>query len=129
MPSVGGCSPVPGSMPTSPRPRQKKCRRHEGVGAIFSPMRVMRPHEEPTVTDVSPAEAVFFAALAKVDPAERAAYLNEACGADVELRRQVDRLLAAHPQVGSFLQDDAAVHPSPLGGVGPAMRDGVTVDL
>src|SRR2546421_2931793 len=77
---------------------------------------------------MSPAETVFFAALAKGDPAERAAYLNEACGSDADLRRQVDRLLAAHPQVGSFLQDDAAVHPSPLGGVGPGLRGCATVD-
>jgi serine/threonine protein kinase/tetratricopeptide (TPR) repeat protein len=80
------------------------------------------------VTQVSPAEAVFFAALAKVDPAERAAYLNEACGTDADLRRQVERLLAAHPQVGSFLQDDAAAHPSPLGGMGRDVRGGATVD-
>ena len=53
---------------------------------------------------MSPAETVFFAALAKVDPAERAAYLDEACGGDSDLRRCVDRLLAAHPQVGSFLR-------------------------
>src|SRR5947199_7834261 len=76
---------------------------------------------------MSPAEAVFFAALAKIDPAERAAYLNEACGSDADLRRQVDRLLAAHPQVGSFLQDDAAVHPSPAGGVGSEVRGSATV--
>ncbi len=81
------------------------------------------------MTETSPAETVFFAALAKVDPAERATYLNEACGADADLRRQVDRLLAAHPQVGSFLQDDAAVRPSPLGGVGPGVRGGATVDV
>jgi serine/threonine protein kinase/WD40 repeat protein len=80
------------------------------------------------VTEVSAAEAVFFAALAKVDPAERAAYLNEACGTDADLRRQVDRLLAAHPQVGSFLQDNAAIHPSPLGGAVPGVRGGATVD-
>lgn len=67
------------------------------------------------MTEMSPAEAVFFAALARADPAERAAYLNEACGADADLRRQVDRLLAAHPQVGSFLQDDVAVPPPPRG--------------
>src|SRR5436309_4237288 len=83
----------------------------------------------PTVTDVSPAEAVFFAALAKVDPAERAAYLNEACGADVELRGRVDRLLEAYPQVGSFLQEGAAVVPAPLKGEGPGLRGGATVDL
>ncbi|HEV3117011.1 MAG TPA: hypothetical protein VGY58_08170, partial [Gemmataceae bacterium] len=80
------------------------------------------------MTDVSPAEAVFFAALAKVDPAERAAYLNEACGADVELRHRVDRLLEAHPRVGSFLQEGAAVVPAPLMGEGPGLRGGATVD-
>src|SRR6516162_7293151 len=77
---------------------------------------------------MSPAEAVFFAALAKVDPAERAAYLNEACGTDADLRRQVDRLLAAHPQVGSFLQEGAA-HPSPLASVGPEVSGSATVDV
>ncbi len=80
------------------------------------------------MTEMSPAESVFFAALAKDDPVERAAYLNEACGADADLRRQVDRLLAAHPQVGSFLQDDDAAHPSPRGGVGREVRGGATVD-
>src|SRR5262249_54327917 len=78
---------------------------------------------------MSPAEAVFFAALAKIDPAERAAYLNEACGTDADLRRQVDRLLAAHPQVGSFLQDDVAVPPSTLGGVGREVSGGATVEV
>ena len=81
------------------------------------------------MTQMSPAETVFFAALAKVDPAERAAYLTEACGTDTELRRQVDRLLAAHPEVGSFLQDDVAAHPSPLADVGPGVRGGATVDV
>jgi tetratricopeptide (TPR) repeat protein len=57
---------------------------------------------------MSPAEAVFFAALAKADPAERAAYLDAACGGDAELRRRVDRLLAAHPHVGGFLGQPAA---------------------
>ena len=68
------------------------------------------------MTEMSPAETVFFAALAKVDPAERAAYLNEACGADTDLRRCVDRLLAAHPQVGSFLRDDDVAPTSSPGG-------------
>src|SRR5215468_11041070 len=87
------------------------------------------PVRRPTVTEMSPAEAVFFAALAKADPAERAAYLNEACGADADLRRQVDRLLAAHPQVGSFLQDDVAVPPSTLGGGGREVSGGATVEV
>src|SRR6516165_2528553 len=114
-------------MPTLPRPRRKNRPRNEGVGALFSPMGVTGPREEADVTQMSPAETVFFAALAKVDAAERAAYLTEACGTDTELRRQVDRLLAAHPEVGSFLQDDVAAHPSPRAGVGPAVGGGATV--
>ena len=53
------------------------------------------------MTEMSPAEAIFFAALAKADPAERAAYLDEACGGDDDLRRCVDRLLAAYPKAGA----------------------------
>jgi serine/threonine protein kinase/Tfp pilus assembly protein PilF len=52
----------------------------------------------------SPAESIYFAALAKESPQERAAYLDEACGADADLRRRVERLLQAQPKVGSFLQ-------------------------
>ena len=66
------------------------------------------------MTEMSPAETVFFAALAKVDPAERAEYLNEACGTDADLRRQVERLLAAHPQVG--IKPGAGERPPALGG-------------
>jgi hypothetical protein len=51
-------------------------------------------------------EAIFFAALEK-DDGQRAAYLDEACAGDPELRRQVERLLAAHPRVGSFLEKPA----------------------
>jgi hypothetical protein len=57
----------------------------------------------------SPAESIFFAALGKTSPGERAAYLDEACRGDADLRRRVERLLEAHPQVGSFLEQ-------PLGG-------------
>src|SRR4051794_21550850 len=57
---------------------------------------------------MSDAESIFFAALDKPTPAERAAYLADACGGDAELRRRVERLLAAAPQVGSFLEQPAA---------------------
>src|SRR5262245_16971381 len=63
---------------------------------------------------MSPAEAIFFAALEKAEPAERAAYLDEACGGDGDLRRRVDRRLAAHPKVGRFLEQ-APVAPAPTG--------------
>ena len=52
----------------------------------------------------SQAEVVFFAALEKTTPAERAAYLDEACAGDASLRHRVEALLAAHPQVGYFLE-------------------------
>jgi serine/threonine protein kinase len=57
----------------------------------------------------SSAESIFFAALGKGSPAERAAYLDEACRGDADLRHRVERLLEAHPEVGSFLEQ-------PLGG-------------
>ena len=60
------------------------------------------------MSEVSPAEAVFFAALEKATPAERAAYLDEACAAQPELRARVVKLLAAHPRVGGFLEAEEA---------------------
>jgi hypothetical protein len=46
---------------------------------------------------------IFLAALEKDDPAERAAYLDRACGADQALRQRVDRLLAADVVVGRLI--------------------------
>jgi serine/threonine protein kinase len=60
------------------------------------------------MTKQSTAEAIFFAAREKRTPEERDAYLDEACGGDGDLRRRVERLLSAHPQVGSFLEPAAA---------------------
>jgi formylglycine-generating enzyme required for sulfatase activity len=59
-------------------------------------------------------EQVFLAALDLADPADRAAYLDRACGGDVELRRQVEDLLAAHFRSGAFL--DEPVGPRPEAG-------------
>src|SRR5262245_31599776 len=59
------------------------------------------------MTNMSPAEAIYFAALDRGTPAERAAYLDEACGADRALRRRVERLLAVQPHVGHFLDRPA----------------------
>jgi eukaryotic-like serine/threonine-protein kinase len=49
---------------------------------------------------------IFTEALARTDPAERAAYLDGACGGDAGLRRRVEELLAAHTAVGRFLEPD-----------------------
>jgi serine/threonine protein kinase len=56
------------------------------------------------MNDRSLAEDVFFVALEKAEPAERAAYLDEACAGNESLRHRVEAMLAAHPQVGQFLE-------------------------
>jgi WD40 repeat protein/serine/threonine protein kinase len=59
------------------------------------------------MNNLSAVESIFFAALEKKSPEERAAYLDAACGANAELRLCIERLLNAQPQVGSFLQAPA----------------------
>jgi len=56
------------------------------------------------MSQVSPAEELFFAALERPTPAERAAFLGEACRQDPALRERVEKLLAAHALAGSFLE-------------------------
>src|SRR3954466_12594608 len=55
-------------------------------------------------------EAVFSEALAKGDPQERAAFLDQACAGDPALRDSVDSLLAAY-EAGSFLETPAVARP------------------
>ena len=54
---------------------------------------------------------IFTEALERTDPAERAAYLDRACGGDGALRKRVEELLAAHPGIGRFLEPGAAGSP------------------
>ena len=56
-------------------------------------------------------EKVFFEALEKKAAAERAVYLDEACGSDAELRRQVERLLEAHAEAADFMARPAVERP------------------
>src|SRR5262245_55038502 len=49
-------------------------------------------------------ELLFDAALQKGSDGERAAYLDGACGPDVDLRNRVETLLKAHAAAGGFLQ-------------------------
>ena len=51
---------------------------------------------------------IFIAALQEEDPAQRRAYLDKACGQQVELRRQVENLLMLHEGARSFLEAPAA---------------------
>src|SRR5215470_15328433 len=52
-------------------------------------------------------ETIFAAALEKSTPAERAAYLDEACGGDAGLRQRVEALLATQNKLGAFLERPA----------------------
>src|SRR5580658_6774512 len=62
------------------------------------------------------AKSLFLAAVEKA-PAQRAAFLDEACGTDVELRQRVEQLLAAHDEPGSPLtvatREDTTGNPLP----------------
>ncbi len=51
---------------------------------------------------------IFIAALQKDNPAQRQAYLDEACAGQPELRRQVENLLRLYEGAGSFLEKPAA---------------------
>jgi serine/threonine protein kinase len=66
--------------------------------------------------DFQRLEQVLAEAVARADPAERAAYLAEACGEDRELRAEVERLLAANEQAGDFLETPVKPASEPLPG-------------
>jgi WD40 repeat protein/serine/threonine protein kinase len=51
---------------------------------------------------------IFIAALQKEDPAQRQAFLDEACAGQPELRQQVEDLLRLHEGAGSFLDKPVA---------------------
>src|SRR5262245_21060278 len=55
-------------------------------------------------------EAVFAAAIELPKPDERAAYIATACGANVELRSQVEHLVDAYFRAGKFLESGAPRH-------------------
>src|SRR5262245_53661634 len=59
------------------------------------------------MNDPSPLEAIFFAALEEGSPQGRAAYLDGACAGDPDLRRRVERMLAAQARAGNFLEEPA----------------------
>ena len=55
---------------------------------------------------------IFIAALQQEDPAQRQAYLDEACAGRPELRQQVEHLLRLYEGAGSFLEKPAAEAPA-----------------
>ena len=54
--------------------------------------------------ELARVEEIFAEAVTKADAAARAAYLDQACGGDAELRQRVEQLLAAHDATGNFLK-------------------------
>jgi WD40 repeat protein/serine/threonine protein kinase len=54
------------------------------------------------------SESGIFKAAVKLAPDQRAAYLDQACGSNQELRGEVESLLRAHDTSGNFLQDLSA---------------------
>jgi serine/threonine protein kinase len=47
---------------------------------------------------------IFLAAMGMDDPAERALFLDQACGADATLRRRVEALLRSHERAADFME-------------------------
>jgi serine/threonine protein kinase len=59
-------------------------------------------------------ESIFFAAAAKTCADERAHYLHTACAGDGLLLRRVEKMLHAHAEAGSFLEQPAVLISEPL---------------
>src|SRR5262245_1877821 len=78
-------------------------------------------------TDTPDLDTLFCAAIEIAAAEGRAAYLARACAHDPGLRERVERLVWAHFQAGSFLEEPAlgpgatgAVAPAPEGSPAPA---------
>src|SRR5262249_43021501 len=56
----------------------------------------------------TPPKHLFLSALDLATGAERTAFLDRACGADLSLRRQIEAMLRAHFAGDSFLEKPAA---------------------
>jgi serine/threonine protein kinase/tetratricopeptide (TPR) repeat protein len=71
--------------------------------------------------EIPSLDAIFCSAIEIAADEERAAYVARACGADAKLKAQVEKLVAAHFQAGSFLKRPAAA-PAGIGAYafGPA---------
>ena len=60
-------------------------------------------------TPANQARAIFLEAIEQPDAAQRAKFIAQACGGDVELQGRVEQLVRAHEQLGSFhLESDRA---------------------
>jgi len=71
--------------------------------------------DSPMSNTPSSSETIFARAIAINSPQEREAYVREACGGDLALRGQIEKLVADHLRAGDFLE-------------GPAVGEQVTLD-
>ncbi|HVS35733.1 MAG TPA: hypothetical protein VMS17_09130 [Gemmataceae bacterium] len=69
---------------------------------------------------------IFLAAVQQPSPAERAAYLDRACGGDPALRGRVEELLREQEQLGGFLEQSTE-GPEGAGSFLPASRQEIAV--
>ena len=70
------------------------------------------------MSETSPAEAIFFAALDR-PPADRAAFLDQACAGDADLRGRIEKMLDAQSHLGGFLDQPPAEAGPESGRTGP----------
>src|SRR5262245_18222137 len=73
-----------------------------------------------------PVDEVFEEAFRRAAGQDRARYLDEVCGGDLELRRRVERLLRALSEAGSFLEAPAQ-DPSPTVDQPPVESPGTVI--
>ncbi|MGF1583300.1 MAG: serine/threonine-protein kinase [Gemmataceae bacterium] len=63
------------------------------------------------MTDVNPTAKLIFYRWLECSPDERDLFLDQSCGTDVELRREVEALLATHTNPESFFPKPIELHP------------------
>ena len=70
---------------------------------------------------------LFSKALQCQTPQEQAAYLEQACQGDAELRARLDELLQAHREAGSFLQEPSVSRLATVDGPSMTERPGTVI--
>src|SRR5271156_1427459 len=73
------------------------------------------------------SESGIFKAAVKLPPDRRAAYLDQACGADAQLRGEIESLLHANDTACSFLEDVPAGPAPPENSQPIAERPGTVI--